>query len=89
MSRATDGTETYRAYERIADQLALMPQVIARLIVEHADDGTGYCAKCRQGGTGTAAVEHPCSLHQLALMALTVRKQRKLVITPERPLTAR
>jgi hypothetical protein len=74
-------SETYRAYERLADQLSLMPDVIARLLVGHDDDGTGYCAECRRGGTGTATVEHPCSLYQLALMALAVRKRRKLVVS--------
>ena len=83
---ATIDSETFKAYERLADQLALMPELIARLIVQHADDGTGYCAACRRAGTGTAAVEHPCSLHQLALMALTVRKRRKRALssTPAR-----
>jgi hypothetical protein len=79
-------TETHRRYERMAEQLALMPDVIARLLVAHGADASGRCRGCTRGGTGYPAAKHPCALHRLALMALAVRKQRAL---DSRPVVAR
>lgn len=73
--------ETHRQYERLAEQLALMPDVIARLLLGHTADVNGRCRGCTRGGTGYPAAEHPCALHRLALMALVVRKRRELPTT--------
>lgn len=68
--------ETHQRYERMAEQLALMPEVIARLLFAHGADANGRCRGCTRGGTGYPVAEHPCALHRLALMALAVRKRR-------------
>jgi hypothetical protein len=69
----------------VADQLALMPETIARLIVEHTPNGDGYCRKCTRPGYGTPVVQHPCSVAALAIAALDVRKRTGLPVTPPTP----
>jgi hypothetical protein len=76
-------SETYGIYERCAEELALMPDVIARLIVGHGPDGDGWCMGCRRAGSGYPAVEHPCPLHQLAMMALDVRRRRRQAVAQD------
>lgn len=48
----------------IADQ----PGMAARLIAEHADDGTGRCRVCSAGGQ-TGRHRWPCQLHHYACRA--------------------
>ncbi|OZM81204.1 hypothetical protein [Pseudonocardia sp. MH-G8] len=72
---ATISSTEQSQYERLAEQLALMPETVARLLVDHAADDTGRCVGCTRPGTGYPARVHPCTLHRLALMALAVRRR--------------
>jgi hypothetical protein len=72
----TVSSTTHAEYERLAEQLALMPDVIAKLVTDHVADSTG-CLGCTRGGTGHPHVSRPCALHRLALMALSVRKRTR------------
>jgi hypothetical protein len=69
----TISSDTPTAFERLADVLALMPDVIARLLTDHTSDSTGRCRGCTRPGTGYPAAVHPCTLHRLATMALIAR----------------
>lgn len=66
------------AFQRLAEGLALMPKVIARIVAEHTPDGGGYCVRCRRSGYGTPVVEHPCGVASLAIAALDVRRRTGL-----------
>jgi hypothetical protein len=83
----TVSTATHAEYVRLAGQLAVMPDVIARLLVDHTADSAGRCRGCTRGGTGYPAAAHPCSLHRLALMALDVRRRTGMSVSRVRPST--
>jgi hypothetical protein len=40
----TISSDSHESFMRVADQLALMPETIARLLVDHTPDGDGYAA---------------------------------------------
>jgi len=42
------------------------PDLRARLLAEHTDDGTGRCRRCRVPGYGTPGGQWPCLLANLA-----------------------
>jgi hypothetical protein len=71
-------------FQRVAEALAHMPALIARLLAEHAPDGDGNCRKCGRPGYGTPVVEHPCALAALAFAALAVRKRTGISSVPDR-----
>jgi hypothetical protein len=81
----TISSDAHDSFMRVADQLALMPETIARLIVDHAPDGNGYCRTCTRPGYGTPVIQHPCSVAALAIAALDVRKRTGLTATPHTP----
>jgi len=49
--------------------VAAMPEVAARLLADHVDDGTGRCRGCTRGGCGTPSARFPCTLSALAAQA--------------------
>jgi hypothetical protein len=61
----------------VAAQLARMPDVIARLLVEHVPDENGRCRGCGLPGTGTPYVPAPCGLWTVAEAARKLRSARR------------
>jgi hypothetical protein len=70
----TDGAASY---ERVVDQLALMPDVISQLLRDHESDSSGRCQGCTKGGTGYPSAVYPCPLACLARAALEIRQEGK------------
>lgn len=60
------------AYQRFAEQLAQMPDVITQLLAAHTSDSTGRCVGCTRPGTGYPAATSPCALRQLAELAAKI-----------------
>jgi hypothetical protein len=52
--------------------IAAQQGMAARLIAEHADDGTGRCRVCSAGAQG-GHHRWPCQLHHYARAALVLR----------------
>lgn len=50
----------------VAAQLARMPDVVARLLIEHVPDRRGRCRGCGFPGTGSPYVKSPCGLWLVA-----------------------
>jgi hypothetical protein len=61
----------------LAVQLARMPDVIARLLIEHVPDEKGRCRGCGLPGTGTPYVLSPCGLWIVAEAARKLRATRR------------
>lgn len=54
-----------------AEQLAGTPQLVSRLLTDHAPDGHGWCR-----AHATHGERHPCSIRQLAELARTHEARR-------------
>jgi hypothetical protein len=67
-------TDPHTSYERLAAELATMPDVIERLLRDHVPDASGRCVGCTRGGTGYPAATSPCSLARLAMRATEIRQ---------------
>jgi hypothetical protein len=61
-------TNDDNSWSELIDELAQMPDAVARLRAEHVDDGTGRCRECTTPGRGTPWVLHPCALATLVRM---------------------
>ena len=53
----------------LVEQVAVMPEVIAAMLREHAPTPEGRCATCHVGNIATAQAQHPCRLWNLAVAA--------------------
>lgn len=73
----TTGRDPAAEWNRVAAQLANMPDVIRQLEVSHQDDGTGHCTGCTTPGRGTRSVRYPCSLASLAAEAKRLRHMER------------
>ena len=71
----TVDNDSAAAFQRLAEGLALMPAVIARILAVHTPNGDGCCRMCTRPGYGTPVREHPCGVAALALAAVAVRKR--------------
>jgi hypothetical protein len=71
----TVDNDSAAAFQRFAEGLALLPDVIAAILAEHTANGDGLCRRCGRPGYGTPVREHPCGPAALALAALAVRKR--------------
>jgi hypothetical protein len=69
-----DATEPWRG---IAEQLALMPTVITRLLAQHVPNREGCCCGCGMPGTGSPHVVAPCGLWEVAEAARKIRESRR------------
>ncbi|MDQ4116147.1 MAG: hypothetical protein M3235_04215 [Actinomycetota bacterium] len=61
----------------LAGTLAEMPDLLARLLADHRDDGRGRCTGCRTPGYGTPGDHWPCSPARLALAARLILERRR------------
>jgi hypothetical protein len=65
-----------RGPEGIAQELAGLPGIVARLLAVHVPDSQGRCRGCTTGGTGVPGAAWPCSLHFYATAAQEIHRQR-------------
>lgn len=65
--------ETWSAF---VETLSRMPDVIVRLVEQHAPTADGMCMACTYGGTGRRTTPWPCSIHGLAERASELRRTR-------------
>lgn len=65
------------AWQRLVMELSTMPKVLARLMLDHRNDGAGFCRMCLTPGRGTPARRYPCSLATLAEQAILERQRRQ------------
>jgi hypothetical protein len=69
-------TDPYVTWPALVAAVAAMPEVAARLLADHVDDGTGRCRGCTRGGCGTPSARFPCTLSALAAEAATRNRLR-------------
>lgn len=63
-------------WRHLAEVLAAMPDVVAKLLTYHVARPDGFCACCTQGGTGLHCTPWPCPIRKLALLAGDIRRGR-------------
>ena len=63
-------------WRHLAEVLAVMPDVVVRLLRDHETRPDGMCATCTQGGTGLHVTPWPCPIRKLALLAGDIRRGR-------------
>lgn len=61
-------------YTGCAEQLAVSPELVGRLLRDHVPDGDGWCR-----GHDVHMERHPCSIRRLAEMASTYAAERPAV----------
>lgn len=60
----------------LARELSRWPDLVARLLAEHRDDGNGRCTGCRVPGYGLPGAERwPCAVARLAREAQQLAEQ--------------
>jgi hypothetical protein len=52
------------------------PAVLAQMLTDHVDDGTGHCRACRGGGTASAPQSWRCQV-RVAADTVTTRQARR------------
>lgn len=69
-----DRTDPWHTFTEV---LAVMPDVVDRLLTDHVPDpDSGRCRACTVGGTGLPGKPWPCSVHALAAAALVASVRR-------------
>lgn len=63
-----DGDEGRPAISPLVVLIQSQPGMAERLLVEHADDGSGRCRRCSTGGQ-TGRYRWPCAIHCSATQA--------------------
>jgi hypothetical protein len=71
-------TDPHVSWAALVATVAAMPEVAARLLADHVDDGAGRCRGCTRGGCGTPSARFPCTLSALAAQA-TARNRLRVV----------
>ena len=76
-------------YLRTVAELASAPDLIDRLLADHAADADGLCAAlvCGRPGRGTPWQPWPCPTRRLADLACAVRTSRHTAAPPDRTRT--
>ncbi|GAA1181369.1 hypothetical protein [Pseudonocardia alaniniphila] len=77
-ARPDVATDPQVSWAALVATIAAMPEVAARLLADHVDDGTGRCRGCTRGGCGTPSARFPCTLSALAAQA-TARTRLRVV----------
>ncbi len=70
-------SHAHDTWHRFARELAIMDNVVARLLAEHVRTDTGLCARCTRPGRGTPMLVWPCPLWTLARTAKSIGGTRR------------